>query len=124
MKFTKLAVGTAVVGAVVLGGIGVASADIGIQAEACTPDRVCIYKDNNFIGRFGVREPLKPTYTVSSTFDNLMSSWRNLTNVDARWYHDGGGRGRCVTMNAGTSDNDISVRDDNKLSSWNTQGRC
>ena len=122
MEFRKVAIGTAVVGAVVLGGIGVASA--GVQAEACTPDRVCIYKDNNYIGRFGVREPLKPTYNVSSTFDNLMSSWRNLTNVDARWYHNRNGGGRCVTMLAGHSDNDINTIDDNELSSWNTQGRC
>lgn len=122
MEFTKLAVGVAAAGAVVLGGIGVASA--GIQAEPCTPDRVCIYKDNNYRGKLAEKAPLRGTSNVSTAQDNLMSSWRNLTNVDARWYHDFNGTGRCVTMLAGQSDNDISLRDDNKLSSWNTQGRC
>jgi hypothetical protein len=122
MEFAKLAIGVAAAGAVVLGGIGVASA--GIQAEACTPDRVCIYKHNDFVGKLGTKAPLQGTTNVSAVADNEMSSWRNLTNVDARWYHNPNGGGRCVTMPAGSSDNDISFRDDDKLSSWNTQGRC
>lgn len=122
MEFTKLAVGVAAVGAVVLGGIGVASA--GIQAEACTPDRVCIYKDNNYVGKLGTKAPLQGTTNVGAVADNEMSSWRNLTNVDARWFHNRDGGGDCVTMKAGTSDNDINTRDDNELSSWNTRGRC
>ncbi|RKT54424.1 peptidase inhibitor family I36 protein [Saccharothrix australiensis] len=122
MKFGKLAAGVAVAGAVVLGGIGVASASV--QAESCTPDRVCIYKHNNYGTKLEEKAPLKGTTNVSAVANDEMSSWRNLTNVDARWYHDAGGGGRCVTMRAGTSDDDINSRDDNKLSSWNTQGRC
>jgi hypothetical protein len=124
MEFTKLAVGTAVVGAVVLGGVGVAVADAGVLAEPCAGDRVCLYKDNNYVGRFSVQKPLQGTFNMPTKYDNLMSSWRNLTNVDARWYHDRNGRGKCVTMKAGSSDNDINTVDDNELSSFNTMGRC
>ncbi|MDT7790563.1 MAG: hypothetical protein QOF58_8982 [Pseudonocardiales bacterium] len=122
MEFTKLAVGVAAVGAVVLGGIGVASA--AIQAEPCTPDRVCIYKNDHWTGKLGTKAPLQPTTNVGLVANDEMTSYRNLTNVDARWYWNANGGGNCRTMWAGTSDDKINPIDDNKLSSWNTQGRC
>ncbi|GAE75610.1 hypothetical protein JCM18918_1326 [Cutibacterium acnes JCM 18918] len=53
-----------------------------------------------------------------------MSSYENKSGTNARWYHDADGKGRCVTMLAYRSDNDINTWDDDELTSWATNGSC
>jgi hypothetical protein len=43
-----------------------------------------------------------------------MSSYENKSGTNARWYHDADGKGRCVTMLAYRSDNDINTWDDDE----------
>ena len=55
---------------------------------------------------------------VSSKNNDIMSSYENKSGTNARWYHDADGKGRCVTMLAYRSDNDINTWDDDELTSW------
>ncbi len=48
---------------------------------------------------------------VSSKNNDIMSSYENESGTNARWYHDADGKGRCVTMLAYRSDNDINTWD-------------
>ena len=57
---------------------------------------------------------------VSSKNNDIMSSYENESDTNARWYHDADGKGRCVTMLAYRSDNDINTWDDDELTSWAT----
>ena len=61
---------------------------------------------------------------VSSKNNDIMSSYENKSGTNARWYHDADGKGRCVTMLAYRSDNDINTWDDDELTSWATNGSC
>lgn len=124
MNVRKLAVSAVITGAVITGGIGVAAADASTRAENCGANRVCLYLNADFTGKFAERAPGGPVVNVSATYDNQMSSWRNLTNTDAAWYEDANGRGRCVTMGARTSDSSIDWSQDDELSSWKTSGGC
>lgn len=125
MKFTKMAIVGAVAGAIVTGGIGVAAAsDLSVQADACGANRVCIYKHNDFVTKMGERAPGNGTINVTAVANDEMSSWKNLTNTNASWFHDAGGEGRCVTMPQARSDNDINSYDDDELSSWRTSRGC
>jgi hypothetical protein len=124
MKFGKLAIVGAITGAIITGGIGIASADVSVQADACGADRVCIYKHNNYYVKIGERAPFGGVVNIALANNDEMSSWKNLTNVRAAWYHDQNGVGRCVGMASAGHDNDINSYDDNKLSSWRTNRGC
>ncbi|MBB5958622.1 hypothetical protein FHS29_005230 [Saccharothrix tamanrassetensis] len=124
MRFAKLAIAGAIAGAIITGGIGVASADVEVKADACGADRVCIYKHNNFYVKIGERAPFNGVANIALANNDEMSSWKNRTNVRAAWYHDQNGRGRCVGMASVSNDADINSLDDNKLSSWRTDRGC
>ncbi len=124
MRFAKLAIVGAVAGAIITAGIGVAAADVEVMSDACGNDRVCIYKHNNFVTKIGERAPFNGIANIAPAYNDEMSSWKNRTNVRAAWYHDADGRGRCVSMASVSNDNDISFRDDDKLSSWRTDRGC
>ncbi|MCD1042086.1 hypothetical protein LI926_03600 [Cutibacterium acnes] len=83
-----------------------------------------MYEDNNFVGLMGYRRAGLGIMNVSSKNNDIMSSYENESDTNARWYHDADGKGRCVTMLAYRSDNDINTWDDDELTSWATNGSC
>ncbi|MDP8562351.1 hypothetical protein [Cutibacterium acnes] len=83
-----------------------------------------MYEDNNFVGLMGYRRAGLGIMNVSSKNNDIMSSYENKSGANARWYHDADGKGRCVTMLAYRSDNDINTWDDDELTSWATNGSC
>jgi hypothetical protein len=83
----------------------------------CSAGYTCLYERADYGGRrLQWRDRPQLLNLVNYGFDNEMSSWRNLNNVDARWYYNanGGGTSRC--LNAGNSVTSVSS-DDNKASS-------
>lgn len=65
-----------------------------------------------------------PVATFKKPWNDKMSSWINGSRRNARWYDNAGGGGRCHTLVQGGSDNDLSDSNNDKLSSWATDGSC
>lgn len=121
MKFKKVA--TIVAGLTVVIPVSLAS-QANAGSNLCPSKQVCIYEDNNFVGLMGYRRAGLGIMNVSGKNNDIMSSYENKSGTNARWCHDADGKGRCVTMLAYRSDNDINTWDDDELTSWATNGSC
>lgn len=104
------------------------SAGGGVNAEAgsnlCPANRACLYADKGWVNLLGYRSGGLGYVNVSAAADNKMTSYENKTASHARWYHGPNESEKCVSMHSGTEDNEVSWNDNDKLTSWATNGAC
>ena len=75
----------------------------------------------------GYRSPGSGLENISAGNQDKLSSWENLTSVNARFYYDIGGRGHCVNMysrSSNTTHPGDGNPDNDKASSWAFNGHC
>jgi hypothetical protein len=93
----------------------------------CPTNKVCAWQNNNFSGDFlGYRAPGGGLVNISSGNNNRMSSWANRTLTNARWYQlaNASPEGFCANMINTSSNPDLPDSQNDKMSSWATNGSC
>jgi hypothetical protein len=120
-KVTSAAIGVvAAIGAV---GImpGLAQA-----VNGCEPNRVCIFDENNFLDRMGMRPAGEGRKDVSAANNDRTDSWKNNTGTNAAWYYNFTyeNADNCRNMPAHDQDSNLGVFNSDELSSWRTNRGC
>ena len=84
------------------------------SAVVCTSNTLCLYEHINFGGNMlPVYAPTGGWVSVGSSFNDVMSSWINNLQYDARWSVDANGGGATYCMNSGSQNAQvISSRND------------
>lgn len=89
------------------------------------PDRaVCLWNNANYGSFLGWRQPGLGLLNVSSGANDRTTSWANRSYTRAAWYSDANGRGFCRDMTPRASNPNVGSFDNDKLSSWRTNGGC
>ena len=92
--------------------------------DACNSGQVCLYEHKDFGAMLGWRAPNVKLMNVSGNANDKMSSWKNRTSVNARWYQNANGGGFCRTMESWHEKAYVGYWDNDKLTSWATDGGC
>lgn len=112
----------------IAGGFAVTAVAPGIAGavSGCDASRVCIFDDNNYEDRIGMRPAGEGRVDVSSSNNDRMDSWKNRTNTNAAWYYNfvDENADNCRNMVANSSDGDVGVFNSDELSSWRTNRGC
>lgn len=116
---------------IILSGAAIAAAGLFIAPQTavagsnlCDANRVCIYDHANWVALLGQRSAGGGLVNVSSSANDLTSSWENKTGTGARWYEHANGGGFCRSMPSFSEDNYVGDNSNDKLSSWATNRVC
>lgn len=120
MKRIKAAI---IVGAIALVGVGAGSPAMA-GSSLCGTAMVCIYDDHSFIGQLGERAGNLGAQNVAGVADNQTSSWENKSSYTSRWHDKWNSSGTCRKMAAKSENRWVGDTDNDKLSSWATNGGC
>lgn len=61
---------------------------------------------------------------VSRGANDRTTSWANRSDTRAAWYSDANGKGFCRNMAPKSNNPNVGSYDNDKLSSWRTNGGC
>jgi hypothetical protein len=103
---------------------GAAFADLAPTRGTCFAGSVCLYADANYGGRLvsfsacdyngdGVCDWVN---LILFTFNDQMSSWKNMKSVDAKWSFNAGGGGTQRCMNSNSQNPQLSATNNDKAS--------
>ena len=103
---------------------GAAFADLAPTRATCFAGFVCLYEDSNYGGRQvsfsacdnngdGVCDWVN---LILVTFNDQMSSWKNMKTVDAKWSFNAGGGGTQRCMNSNSQNPQLSGANNDKAS--------
>lgn len=120
MKRVKAAI---IVGAIALVGIGAGSPAVA-GSSLCGASKVCIYDDQGFVGLLGSRSGGLGAVNVSTGTNDQTSSWENKSSYNGRWHTNANSSGTCRKMAAKKELSYVGSTDNDKLTSWATNGGC
>lgn len=117
---------TGVVGLAAGAGVLVVFPGIALAVDGCENNRVCIFDDNDYKNRLGIKPAGEPRANVASQNNDRTDSWINDTTTNAAWYYNFTyeNSDNCRTMYDQSSDGDLGVFNSDELSSWRTNRGC
>ncbi|WP_405058474.1 peptidase inhibitor family I36 protein [Kribbella sp. NBC_01505] len=94
--------------------------------DECDNNNMCMWDNNNFGRLIGERGHGSSTITnLGPSGDNKMDSWANRSAVyGGCMYTNANGGGDKQTMNATSSDDNVSPLNSDEVSSWRTRYGC
>lgn len=111
------------VGAIALVGVGAGTPAMA-GSSLCGSAKVCIYDDLGFTGLLGSRSGGLGAVNVSTPVNDQTSSWENKASSNGRWHTNADSSGVCRTMASKTEKKYVGDADNDKLTSWATNGGC
>lgn len=120
MRRVKVAI---VAGAVIMSGLAVVPlASAG--SSLCASNKACIYDQADYYSLLSARAGGLGAVNVVSQINDKMSSWENKTTYNARWHSDANSNGTCRTMGSKKESSYVGSSDNDRLTSWATNGKC
>ena len=93
-------------------------------SNLCPASMVCLYGDQSFVGLLGYLSGGQGLHNVSSGANDKMSSWENKSTHDGAWFDDADAAGTCHNIFALSESPWVGLLNNDKLTSWRTNGHC